>query len=59
MARSVSESGHPCLSESARCPGTMQREALGGRSRTALSFEGSKIFAVGTLIVDRARSLGS
>lgn len=34
----------------------MQHDVLSGQLLTAPSFEGSKIFAVGTLSVDRARS---
>lgn len=59
VARSVSESRHPCLSEGASCQGNTQREALGGQLRADRSTEGSKIFAVGTINVDRARSPGS
>ncbi len=59
MAGWASELGHPCLSQGASSLGTMQHDVLGGQLRTARSFEGSKIFAVGTLSVDRARSLCS
>lgn len=59
MVRSVSELWHLCLSESTSCPGSTEREALGGQLRADLSFEGSKIFTVGMINVDRARSPGS
>lgn len=59
MARSISEPVHPCLSEGTSCARTAQREALGGQFRAGRNFEGSKIFAVGTLDVGRARSLWS
>ena len=56
MAGWVTDPGHPCLSDGASRLATMQSEVLGGQLRTARSFEGSKIFAVGTLVVDRAQS---
>jgi hypothetical protein len=59
MAGWVTDPGHPCQSEGASRLATMQSEVLGGQLRTARSFEGSKIFTVGTLSVDRARSLCS
>lgn len=40
MARSVSEFGHLCLSESTSCPGSTAREALGGQSRADRRTEG-------------------